>query len=151
MFVGDRLLVVTDHEGSGRLYLLNDSPLRLGELMRHDFYVRHAATDRHTVVYVAGGELWSLNAEDALTGNPEPQRVDVELSGARQGRQPRMLALGDHRGPVAVDRTGRASAVECPRHGALGDAPRRALAGAAHPTRRAGTGRSSLLTTGSRL
>jgi len=113
MFVGDRLLVVTDHEGSGRLYLVNDSPPGLHELVRHDFYVRHAATDGHTIVYVAGGELWSLDAAAALAGNPEPQRVDVELSGSRKGRQPRTLAVGDHRGPVAVDRTGRASAVEC--------------------------------------
>ena len=113
MFVRDRLLVVTDHEGTGRLYLMNDSSPGLDELVRHDFYVRHAATDGHTVVYVAGGELWSLDAEAALAGNRLPQRVDVELSGARQGRQPRMLAVGDHRGLVAVDRTGRASAVEC--------------------------------------
>jgi tricorn protease len=113
MFVGGRLLVVCDHEGSGRLYLLDDSSSGLDELVRHDFYVRHAATDGHTVVYVAGGELWSLNAEAALAGHPEPERVDVQLSGARQGRQPRTLAVGDHRGPVAVDKTGRASAVEC--------------------------------------
>jgi tricorn protease len=113
MFVGDRLLVVTDHEGSGRLYLLNEARTGVEELARHDFYVRHATTDGHTIVYVAGGELWSLDAEAAVAGLAQPQRVAVELSGARQGRQPRMLAVGEHRGPVAVDKTGRASAIEC--------------------------------------
>ena len=113
MFVADRLLVVSDHAGTGRLYLLNEALTGLDELARHDFYVRHATTDGRTIVYVAGGELWALDAEEAVAGRGEPRRVAVELSGARQGRQPRMLALGEHRGPVAVDRTGRASAVEC--------------------------------------
>ena len=113
MFVGDRLLVVSDHEDSGRLYLLNEARTGLDELARHDFYVRHATTDGRTVVYVAAGELWSLDADAAVAGNAEPQRVVVELSGARQGRQPRMLAVGEQRGLVAVDKTGRASAVEC--------------------------------------
>ncbi len=114
MFVGDRLLVVTDHEGSGRLYLLDDEvPSGLRELVRHDFYVRHAASDGRTIVYVAGGQLWALDAEAALAGGTEPRRVDVQLSGARHGRQPRTIGVGDHRGLVSVDRTGRASAVEC--------------------------------------
>ncbi|MGI8675488.1 MAG: S41 family peptidase, partial [Nocardioidaceae bacterium] len=114
MLVGDELLVVTDHEGTGRLYVIDDDePSGLRELARHEFYLRHAATDGQTIVYVSAGELWALEAEAALTGDAEPRRVDVELSGARQGRQPRTIAVGDHRGPVAVDRTGRASAVEC--------------------------------------
>lgn len=114
MWVGDRLLVVSDHEGVGRLYALDGSGSSgLQELAGHDFYVRQASTDGHTVVYVSGGDLWALDAEAALAGETRPQRVDVRLTGARAGRQPYTITIGDQRGPVAVDRTGRASAVEC--------------------------------------
>lgn len=110
MIVGDRLLVVTDHQGTGALYVLDeDAPSGLREVARHEFYVRHAATDGQTIVYVAAGELWALDAAAAVAGDAEPRLVDVELSGARQGRQPRTIAVGDHRGPVAVDRTDRAT------------------------------------------
>jgi tricorn protease len=114
MWVGDRLLVVSDHEGTGRLYVLDDdAPSGLRELARHDdFYVRHAATDGATIVYVAGGQMWALDAVAALAEGAEPRPIDVHLRGARQGRQTRTESLGKHRGAVAVDRTGRASAVE---------------------------------------
>jgi tricorn protease len=113
MWVGDRLLVVSDHEGTGRLYVLEeDAPAGLRELARHDFYVRQAATDGTTVVYMAGGQLWALDAGAALAAGAEPRRVDVHLRGARPGRQIRTVSVGEHRGEIALDRTGRASAVE---------------------------------------
>jgi tricorn protease len=114
MWVGDRLLVVSDHEGTGRLYSLDNSGSGgLRTLASHDFYVRQASTDGDTVVYACAGELWALDAQAALAGDSRPRRVDVRLTGTRTGRQPYTISVGDHRGPVAVDRTGRASAVEC--------------------------------------
>jgi tricorn protease len=113
MWAADRIFVCADHDGIGRLYTLDDAaPAGLREVAGHEFYVRHAATDGRTIVYVAGGELWSLDAAAALAGDAGPQRIEVRLSGARPGRQPYTVAAGEHRGAVAVDRTGRASAVE---------------------------------------
>ena len=113
-WVGDRVVVVSDHEGTGRLYAFDPAAPEpaLTLLAAHDFYVRHATTDGETVVYVVGGELWALDARAAVAGGAEPRRVDVTLTSARPGRQRRRVAVGEHRGAVSVDATGRASAVE---------------------------------------
>jgi tricorn protease len=112
MYVEDRILVVTDHEGSGRLYCLDEGRTRLAVVAEHEFYLRHATTDGRTVVYVAGGDLFALDAQDAVHGRAQPRRLDVTLGGVRAGREPRVVDLGGKRAAVAVDRTGRASAVE---------------------------------------
>ena len=110
----DQVVVVTDHEGSGRLYAFDpaDEQPQLRLLAAHDFYVRHARSDGDTIVYVSGGQLWALDARAALAGEAEPRPVAVSLTSARPGREPRWVEVGDHRGAVSVDPTGRASAVE---------------------------------------
>ncbi|MGH7750624.1 MAG: peptidase S41, partial [Candidatus Dormibacteria bacterium] len=110
MWVGDRLAFLSDHEGVGNVY----SALPDGsELRRHtdhdDFYARHATTDGQRVVYAAAGELWLL---DDLAADSQPRRLELRTGGPRAARTSTPVPAGKHLGEVAVDRSGRASAVE---------------------------------------
>ena len=84
MFVGSRVAFLSDHEGTGALYsALPDG----GDLRRHtdlgEYYARNATTDGQRVVYQRAGEIWLLESLDA-----KPVRLDIRLSGDRQGRAP---------------------------------------------------------------
>ncbi|WP_189933131.1 S41 family peptidase [Streptomyces sulfonofaciens] len=109
MFVAGRIAFLSDHEGIGNLYsCLPDG----SDLRRHtdhdDFYARHASSDGRRVVYQCGGELWMVAdlAPDAV-----PRRLDVRLGGARAGRRPYQIPTAQHLNGLAVDFSGRASAV----------------------------------------
>jgi tricorn protease len=108
MWVGDRIYVVTDHEGVAQVYAVDPETSTLTARTDHDFYVRHAATDGARIVYEVAGELWIL--DDPATG--EPRRLEISLGSSRSARQPHVVDAGDYLGVVAPDRTGRASAVE---------------------------------------
>ncbi|WP_166022175.1 S41 family peptidase [Streptomyces chilikensis] len=108
-FVGDRIAFLSDHEGVGNLYscALDGTGLR-----RHtdhaEFYARNASGDGTRVVYQCGGDLWML---DDLTAGSEPRRLDVRTGGPRAGRRVHQVPAAQHVGGIAVDGTGRASAV----------------------------------------
>jgi len=109
MWVGGRVAFLSDHEGVGNVY----SALPDGsDLRRHtdhdDYYARHASTDGERVVYAVAGELWLL---DNLAGDSQPGRLEVRTGGPRAARIPAPVPAGKHLGEVALDRTGRASAV----------------------------------------
>ncbi|MGH3550992.1 MAG: S41 family peptidase [Pseudonocardiaceae bacterium] len=110
MWVGGRVAFLSDHEGVGNVYsvLLDGSDLR-----RHtdhdDYYARHATTDGERVVYAAVGELWLLND---LAADSQPRRLELRTGGPRAAGIAALVPVGKHLGDVAVDRTGRASAVE---------------------------------------
>ncbi|MFR9673501.1 S41 family peptidase [Streptomyces sp. TR02-1] len=128
MLVGDRVAFLSDHEGVGNLYSCRPDGTGLRRHTDHDaFYARHAATDGQRVVYQCAGELWLV--ED-LSPTGRPRRVPVRLGGPRAGRRPYQVPAVAHVDSLAVDHTGRASAV-CVR-GALywlthRDGPARAL------------------------
>ncbi len=110
MWAGGRVVFLSDHEGVGNVYsVLPDG----SDLRRHtdhvDFYARHATTDGERVVYAAAGELWLL---DDLTADSQPRQLQLRTGGPRAARIPVPVPAGKHLGDVAVDRTGRASAVE---------------------------------------
>ncbi|WP_435241894.1 S41 family peptidase [Streptomyces cucumeris] len=109
MFVGDRIAFLSDHEGIGNLYsCLPDG----SDLRRHtdhaDFYARHASTDGSRVVYQCAGDLWLV---DDLAPESVPRRLAVRLGGPRTGRRPYQIPAASHVDSLAVDTTGRASAV----------------------------------------
>jgi tricorn protease-like protein len=61
MFVGPRVVFLSDHEGTGALY----SALPDGsDLRRHtdlgEYYARHATMDGQRVVYQRAGQIWML-------------------------------------------------------------------------------------------
>ncbi|MEV4740443.1 S41 family peptidase [Streptomyces sp. NPDC049555] len=109
MFVGDRIAFLSDHEGVGNLYSCRPDG---SDLRRHtdhdDFYARHAATDGTRVVYQCAGEVWLV---DDLAPDATARRIEVRPGGSRAGRRTYQVQAGQHVGALAVDTTGRASAV----------------------------------------
>ncbi|NLU70014.1 S41 family peptidase [Streptomyces sp. HNM0574] len=109
MFVGARIAFLSDHEGIGNLYSCRPDGSDLRRHTDHDrFYARHAATDGRRVVYQCAGELWLVDDFAAAAG---PRRLDITLGGARTGRRPYQVPAAAHVESLAVDATGRASAV----------------------------------------
>ncbi|MCC3766662.1 S41 family peptidase [Streptomyces sp. UNOC14_S4] len=109
MFVGGRVAFLSDHEGVGNLYsCLPDG----SDLRRHtdhdDFYARNASTDGARVVYQCAGGLWLV---DDFGPRGTPRRLDVRLGGTRAGRRPYQVQAASNVDSLAVDGTGRASAV----------------------------------------
>lgn len=110
MFVAGRIAFLSDHEGVGNLYsCLPDGT----DLRRHtdhaDFYARSASTDGARVVYQCGGEVWLV--EDLAAPDALPRRLDIRLGGPRSGRRPYQVPAASNVDGLAVDPTGRASAV----------------------------------------
>ncbi|MFB8245376.1 S41 family peptidase [Streptomyces sp. NPDC055952] len=109
MLVAGRIAFLSDHEGVGNLYSCAHDGSDLRRHTDHDsFYARHASSDGHRVVYQCAGDLWLV---DDLSPDAVPRRLDVRLSGPRAGRRPYQVAAAQHVDGVAVDETGRASAV----------------------------------------
>ncbi len=109
MLVGERVAFLSDHEGIGNLYsCLPDG----SDLRRHtdhaDFYARRAATDGRRVVYQCAGELWLV---DDFSHTARPRRLRLRLGGPRTGRRGYQIPAAAHVEALAVDPTGRASAV----------------------------------------
>jgi tricorn protease len=102
MFVGSRVVFLSDHEGTGALY----SALPDGtDLRRHtdlgQYYARHATTDGQRVVYQRAGEIWLLDSLDA-----EPVRLDIRLSGPHPGRAPYPVPAREQLGSFTLDASG---------------------------------------------
>jgi len=117
VWVGDRLVFVSDHEGHGNVYsaLADGSDLR-----RHTDHSGQYARDlggdleggSTRLVYHRAGELFRL---DSFAADSQPVPVPVELPGVRAGRQPTVIPVSDALGDAEsadVDATGRASVVE---------------------------------------
>ncbi|MFJ8542812.1 S41 family peptidase [Streptomyces sp. NPDC093586] len=109
MFTGGRIAFLSDHEGVGNLYSCAHDGSDLRRHTDHDaFYARHAASDGTRVVYQCAGDLWIV---DDLSPGSVPRRLDVRLSGPRAGRRTYQVPAAQNVGGLAVDETGRASAV----------------------------------------
>ncbi|WP_326820454.1 S41 family peptidase [Streptosporangium sp. NBC_01756] len=108
MLVGGRLVFLSDHEGVGNLYSCALDGTGLRRHTDHDvFYARHATTDGSRIVYQNAGDLYLLDGLDA-----EARKLDVTLGSPLLGRQPYQVNAGRRLHDLAVDATGRASAVE---------------------------------------
>ncbi|MFD6418164.1 S41 family peptidase [Streptomyces sp. NPDC060194] len=110
MLVAGRVAFLSDHEGVGNLYSVAPDG---SDLRRHtdhaEFYARHASSDGARVVYQHAGDLWL--ADDLADPAAVPRRLDVRLGGPRAGRRTYQVPAAQHVSAVAVDPTGRASAV----------------------------------------
>jgi tricorn protease len=110
MIIGDRLVFLSDHEGTGNLY---STTLDGGDLRRHTdhdgFYARNPATDGNSVVYHVAGDIWRL---DSLAADAQPRKLDIQLTAPPTARAPRVITAADHLGELDCDETGQASVVE---------------------------------------
>lgn len=113
VWVGDRLLFVSDHEGHGNVYsVLADGT----DLRRHSdhtgAYARDLAGDLsgrgERAVYSRAGELYVV---DDLSPAGQPRRLEVVLPGSRTGRRAQRVEPELDKLHLAVDRSGRASVV----------------------------------------
>ncbi len=108
MFVGPRVVFLSDHEGTGALYsALPDGSDRRRHTKLGEYYARHATTDGRRVVYQQAGEIWLLESLDA-----EPVRLDIRLSSDHVGRAPYPVAAKSQLCSFALDSTGRVLAAE---------------------------------------
>ena len=108
--MGERLAFLSDHEGWGNVYsVLADG----SDLRRHsdhgDGYARTLTGDGTRLVHAVRGELF---VTDDLAADSVPRRLEVDLAGPRTARRPAPVDAAEALGDVAVDRTGRAAAVE---------------------------------------
>ncbi|MGK5500709.1 S41 family peptidase [Streptomyces sp. URMC 125] len=109
MIVAGRIAFLSDHEGVGNLYSCLPDGTGLRRHTDHaDFYARHASTDGERVVYQCAGDLWLV---DDFSPYARPRRLPVKLGGPRAGRRPYQVSAAGHVNSLAVDTTGRASAV----------------------------------------
>jgi tricorn protease len=110
MIIGDRLVFLSDHEGTGNIY---STTLDGGDLRRHTdhdgFYARNPATDGSRIVYHVAGDIWRL---DRLDADARPRQLDVQLTTPPAARVPRVITAADHLGELDCDHTGQASVVE---------------------------------------
>jgi tricorn protease len=108
MLAGERLVFLSDHEGTGNLYSCQLDGTGLRRHTDHDgFYARNASTDGRRVVYQCAGELWLLDGLDS-----ESRRVEVSLGAAAPAPAPRLVSADDQLDELSCDESGRASAVE---------------------------------------
>ncbi len=77
----------------------------LRRLTNTEFYVRHATSDGHRVVFQSGGDIWLWDA-----GNAAP--IDIDLGGERRATMPQPIDASHQLGAISPAVDGRASAVE---------------------------------------
>lgn len=88
-----RLLLLSDHEGTGNLYLLEGERLR--RLTDHDdFCVRRPTHHAGVVVYAAGASLWRIELPAALAGEP-PRELPLRLASTRPALRRRYVQARD--------------------------------------------------------
>ncbi|HEX8304801.1 MAG TPA: S41 family peptidase [Jatrophihabitans sp.] len=109
-WTGGRLAFLGDFEGHGNVYSVAADGSDLRRHTDHDtFYARHLSGDGSRLVYQHAGQVWRL---DTLEPDSQPRRLDIELSGSRSLRAVTPVKAAEHLGDLAVDVTGRASAIE---------------------------------------
>jgi len=110
MLIDDRLVFLSDHEGTGNIYSTTLDGTDLRRHTDHDgFYARNPATDGIRIVYHVAGDIWLL---DSLAADTQPRKLEIQLSAPPAARAPRVITAAEHLGELDCDETGQASVVE---------------------------------------
>jgi tricorn protease len=108
MLIGDRLVFLSDHEGTGNIYSCALDGTGLRRHTDHDgWYARNPATDGQRIVYHVAGDIWILDDLDA-----EPRVLEVTPSSPAAALAPRLISADNHLGDLDCDETGQASVIE---------------------------------------
>jgi tricorn protease len=109
-WIADRVVFLSDHEGWANVYSARPDGTDLRRHSDHgESYARALRADGTRAVYQRLGEIWLVDDLDAAA---RPRRLEISLAGPRTGRQPYPVQARDWLGEMAVDRTGRATALE---------------------------------------
>ncbi|MGH7727339.1 MAG: S41 family peptidase [Vulcanimicrobiaceae bacterium] len=91
IWVGERIVFLSDHEGVGNLYSVRPDGSDLRRLTEFtDYYVRYPSSDGATVVFTAGAELYAL---DAASG--KLAKIEVRAPSPAPQTARRFLEVGD--------------------------------------------------------
>ncbi|MGH9047803.1 MAG: peptidase S41, partial [Acidimicrobiales bacterium] len=109
-WIGDRVIFISDHEGTGNVYSVAADGSGLRRHSDHaDFYARAAHGDGSRLVYQCAGDLHLV--ED-LSADAVPRLLELSLAGPRTGRSTHRIKAAAHIGTVSPDHEGRGSAIE---------------------------------------
>jgi tricorn protease len=110
VWIGERLLFVSDHEGHANVYSVTADGSDLRRHSDHEgMYARNLSSDGQRAVYQQSGEIWLI---DSLAADAQPTRLDISLPGARSARQPVNHDAAAELNDFRADHTGRASIAE---------------------------------------
>ena len=110
MWIGDRLVFCSDHEGVANLYSVTADGADLRRHTHHqadDGYVRNPSSDGERIVYHALGGLFVLDSLDAAA-----RPIPISLSGAVAQRARRRISPGEDLATIRPVADGSASLVE---------------------------------------
>ncbi|MDD2506804.1 MAG: PDZ domain-containing protein [Candidatus Cloacimonetes bacterium] len=113
MWINDRIYFISDHEGIGNIY---SADLKGKDIRKHsshtDYYARNAKTDGKSIVWQAGGDLYSLDvASDKykkIKIEYRSPRVQVYRKFVEPGKYMNSVTLSPDAGSVCMDIRGKA-------------------------------------------
>ncbi|MGE0764310.1 MAG: peptidase, partial [Bdellovibrionales bacterium] len=92
MWIQDRLYFLSDHEGVANIYSVRKDG---GDIKRHtklkEYYCRNPQTDGRTIVFHAGGDLYTLDV-----ARNKVSRLDVDYRSQRTQRQRKFVSAARH-------------------------------------------------------
>lgn len=106
-WLGERIYFISDHEGVGNVYSCQPDG---GDLTRHtqqtDYYARGLSSDGRTLVYHAGGDLYTVGPDESAG-----RKIAVTLTGARSQRARRFVSAAQYLDSWAIHPQGHRVAV----------------------------------------
>ncbi len=116
MWIGDRIVFVSDHEGIGNLYSVDPAGADLRRHTDHteaEGYVRNPSSDGRRIVYHAMGDVYVLDAADlAGLGGGRGRRLYITLGTASTVEQPMSVPAAEALGDFVPEHDATASLIE---------------------------------------
>ena len=102
MWIGNRLYFISDHEGTGNLYSVNDKGEDIKRHTEHsEFFARNARSDGRCIVYQSGGDIYLFDAE-----KQNSVKLEIEAPASRLQTKERFIDTGEFLEECSLDRTG---------------------------------------------